>query len=298
VPTDETAVPLVTDPPGWARGSASLEDDHVVLDMDTAERYFSQDLTGLMLELARIQEPDHILGFVSRYGMLQHGPDETGVCREPVREWMSQASMLWYTLDLAVTVAEAVDGDLEAIARLHDHDVMATFGDDDFPKGYFPEENEILHRASAIVARLVDYELGETRERLIAESETANGKPGTYLLLPQPRTLLGYAYHELALAIVDREPFDTCPACGGYFIVEHGRQQYCSPRCANRSRYRRFADERRRQKGDQSPPPRQSAGQGEGSGRLQAIPRSDRAASATPRDPRAGLPRAPRRRPR
>ena len=32
----------------------------------------------------------------------------------------------------------------------------------------------------------------------------------------------------------------VCEECEGVFVVEDARQKFCSPKCANRNRFRRF----------------------------------------------------------
>ena len=232
--------------PGWARGLARVDGEDVVLDMDGAERYSAAEFSGLEFALAAIREPHEILGFVRRYGMLWHGPENTGECREPVSHWLQEAIAFELAMDLAVAIQDAVDGDVEAKAQLRSNWLVIPWRLD-FPPGSF-DSDEILKIASIVLARTIERGLGDTvRQRFVAASEVGHGGPGTYMWLSQVETLLGYAYHELASAIDERIPIASCEECGRRFAVQHGRQRFCSPRCASRARYKRFAAKRKSQ---------------------------------------------------
>jgi hypothetical protein len=66
-------------------------------------------------------------------------------------------------------------------------------------------------------------------------------------LSPRPPDLLALAYYVLALFISRSEPARVCDGCGRIFPVVDPRQRYHDNRCAQRARYRRWADKRREQ---------------------------------------------------
>jgi hypothetical protein len=70
------------------------------------------------------------------------------------------------------------------------------------------------------------------------------GYPGTFLFSPRPPDLSGYAWHQLAMAIVNRAPMRSCEKSGRTFPVRDRRQRFCAPTCASRARYRRWSSKR------------------------------------------------------
>ena len=77
-------------------------------------------------------------------------------------------------------------------------------------------------------------------------AEKKGQNPGAFVWAPVAPNVLALAYYFLAVEIVNRKELAECPECHRIFPIHHGRQRFCSPMCANRSRYRRHTDKHRR----------------------------------------------------
>jgi hypothetical protein len=67
-------------PGDWVRGRAHVADGEIILQTSEAKAYALGQLDNLPLDLASLDEgdPQQIVAFVRRYGLLWHGPDELG----------------------------------------------------------------------------------------------------------------------------------------------------------------------------------------------------------------------------
>src|SRR5262249_10207940 len=46
----------------------------------------------------------------------------------------------------------------------------------------------------------------------------------------------------LVLLAVEPSTVRQCPGCSTLFVAEHGRQQFCTPKCANRAGFKRYRE--------------------------------------------------------
>jgi hypothetical protein len=67
----------------------------------------------------------------------------------------------------------------------------------------------------------------------------SNHQPGHFRIGVLPETLLGFCYLTIAQAVA-HEPLARCPECQLFFVVDDGRQKFCTPTCANRARFQRW----------------------------------------------------------
>jgi len=68
-------------------------------------------------------------------------------------------------------------------------------------------------------------------------------RPVFDLTMESPLSLLGYIYFRLAQDLTRAARFGRCPECGTIFKTEQGdRRTYDTPQCAQRTRYRRYAE--------------------------------------------------------
>jgi hypothetical protein len=235
---------IIADRPAWTRGPARLNADWVILDTTKAENYSTAGL-DLLFELASIGGPADIVPFVRRFGLLWHSANYETDCREKVADWQREASHLRYQLTLWRLLQRSIAGDVNANQVLWDYQshFQIRYTQDVYPRA--PLSDDELHvTVSQLLAWHVDKGLEDMRIH-IAAGAIVNvgghlGEPGRFLFIPGPPNLLGFAYHQLALLLVDRMPLDTCRECGRFYHVTDRRQQYCSPTCAGRARHRRW----------------------------------------------------------
>jgi endogenous inhibitor of DNA gyrase (YacG/DUF329 family) len=241
----------------WRRGQASLEDGSVVLDPTRAEEYeaFDNDLEGLLWDLADVQRPTDALGFVRRYGLLWNGPDADW--RESYADWEEVIDELGGILAMRVWIADVQAGDREEIARMRRiRRSLAEHDDPVSPSAALPDE-ELLALTSAGLATRVSERLRDVRLHVIsdtsvplAETDEAfgyvpEGDPARFAFMPELRNLVELAYWQAATDLVGGQPLSRCPQCGRAFRIKHGRQQFCSKRCANAASYRRSAEKKK-----------------------------------------------------
>jgi hypothetical protein len=108
--------------PMWARGSARLDGNDIVLRREDAEDYafFEEDrLDKLVLDVAGLRnigtltdseqlDPQPALAFVKRHGLLWHGPEQlaSGECREPLRSLYFEGEELTLSIALYMLLYE------------------------------------------------------------------------------------------------------------------------------------------------------------------------------------------------
>lgn len=238
------------EPPPWLRGPARYADGWIELDSGRAEEYHPMEEVDLLYDLAAIQRPDEAVAFARRYGLLRHGRDGCEH-REQFGKWQDVATVLTGLLVATRTLREAIEGDPDARADLWSRFEPITgkhFGARVTPGS----DGELFDQVSKWVAwgvneglEGVEVQLRAASDLLPASGGSAPGPPGLFLFSPRPKDLVGYAYHQLALALANRVPMHECPACRRFFVVADRRQNYCSPTCAGRVRYRRWAERKR-----------------------------------------------------
>lgn len=231
----------------WLKGRARFEGGEIVLDSRTITEYqpFADKVTDYPYELAAIAEPGEAVTFARRFGLLRFGPGAEQL-REPWAEWERAALQVRAILRLGVDLGDAVRGDSEAIASLRaqaerwGHLFEARAANDE----------ELLSQTSVVVAQLVNEGLDDVGFGVQAEvglklADDTEGRPGRFTMSPRSPNLLGLIYYALALALVSRIPGRECEGCGRIFPVRDPRQRYHDPQCAQRTRYRRWAEKGR-----------------------------------------------------
>jgi hypothetical protein len=242
--------------PRWVRGFGRVAAGWVELDTRRpVEEYVPISEPDLVFDLADIRRPQDAVRFVRRYGLLWHGPG-ADTFRERFSEWEETAQTLRGILWYAATLRDALSGAPVAQEELRRRAADLT----DLFQAPAASLDELYAQVSVVIARAVSEGLQGVEEGLEAavEWETAPGSgiagpPGQFVFSAHAPHLVGYAYHQLALLLVQRVPLGTCEGCGRFFRVEHGRQRYCSPRCAGRVRWRRWATRRTGRQEPQEP---------------------------------------------
>jgi hypothetical protein len=239
------ASPVAYEPTPWLRGPARFSRGWIELDHTRAEEYQPYELRGIVFDFAGIHTPAEAVQFVERYGLLWAGP-QAREFREPWEAWLEEIHALHTTLALYSMVRQAVDGDQDALAalRLVGPSLAQIF------KAPAENDEELLEQASVAVAWLISENLDGVEQRVAPavlwdRGDGQPGAPGEYLIFVRTPHLLGYIYSEFALLVVGRVPMMQCHECGRLFPLHDARQRFCSARCANRQRYRRWAERRR-----------------------------------------------------
>lgn len=236
----------VPEPPQWLRGVASRDGDWITLDPGRAETYHPLEQADLLFDLAAIHRPEDAVAFVGRYGLLRHGPG-SDTFREHIKKWEDAALRLRFILRLHRTIQGAIGGDRDSLIELREvwqPGIAANF------QAPAASDDELLAQASKAVAWAVSDGLEGVQQRVSAAVEWGNGPAGAYLFSVSPPNLLGYAYHQLALALVSRVPMAPCADCGRFFVVDDPRKRYCSSTCSARTRQRRLAKKAREGRSD------------------------------------------------
>jgi hypothetical protein len=110
-------------------------------------------------------------------------------------------------------------------------------------------DDELIQQVSKVISWLVNQGLDGVEEQIAVASEWEGGHVGDFLIAVRPPSLTGWAYHQLALLLVNRQPMQTCDECGRSFISKDRRQRFCSATCGNRARQRRFVAQHAADKG-------------------------------------------------
>ena len=234
------------DVPVWVRGPARIAGEWIVIDPSDVERYAPIETPprALMLALAGVQTREQILSFVSRYGLLKHGPDAP-VLREAVADFEEEAHLVYSMIYLAKALKGAVAGDLDQcdIVQALAPTITKLF------QAPAASEAELYVQASAAIGAIVSQKLQPTSLSIIAGCLlNADIPAGSFVYLEQPPNLLGFVYVQVARQLVERAPIMVCPECSRLFAPRHGRQRFCTPACASRGRFRTFKARQRAQK--------------------------------------------------
>jgi hypothetical protein len=226
--------------PRWLRGPAKIQGDWITLERSRAEFYAPLETPpagraqSLVFALAGVKTRRDIAAFVSKFGLLRHGPEDSAL-RESVAEFESEASTLQEVLWLANAVRAAVGGDDEQAEIIRQHAGMLR----EFFREPAPSDEGLFMQASKVIAWIVSDRLQETTMRMDAACELVlpDNRPGVFLLNVHPPNLLGWVYYQVAHMLVERGPLTTCQECGRVFAPHDKRQRYCEPKCANRARF-------------------------------------------------------------
>jgi len=139
---------------------------------------------------------------------------------------------------------EALQGNDDAMSWIRDVGTRVLDRYFDAPAS---DTHEALSRASIYVADRVSAGLTDVGTGLQAECERilpdgSQGRVGQFAIATRAPDLLRAAYSGLSLWLCGSVPARVCEGCGRVFAVKDPRQRFHDPRCAQRARYRRFAD--------------------------------------------------------
>ncbi|WP_322508013.1 CGNR zinc finger domain-containing protein [Anaerolinea sp.] len=217
----------------WVRGKPVVKGDYITISQP--EEYQPYECADLVFDFSALKSPKDVAGFVARYGLLKR---TEGL--EKITSFLEEAAAVRLLFGLVNAIRE------RNIQFLYDTWSVSGFARlfEAAPK----DDDELMAQASALVAWVVNEKLEGVPHGLIPEAaleaDGISGPPGAFLWVAYPESLLQYIYHQLAMTLNLKVPVASCPECGRIFRVEHGHQEYCSPRCANRARIKRFRSKR------------------------------------------------------
>jgi hypothetical protein len=245
-------------PPTWLRGPGRVEGGWVTLDPKRAEEYEIGSGDSVLWDLLGIRHPSEAIGFVSKHGLLFHGPQDkepgTEELRERFADWERGISYLKSTVAVYHVLRGAVRGDPHSI------EILRNYFKEDFPSADGPVQNVIALAITWVADSLSAGTLGGEGCRGVEVGFTpaAAGHGQTpeqrwavadmFQLQVHPPNLWALAHFELGTAISKHESLVMCAEedCGRYFPATDRRQLYCSDRCANRARHRRWWAKKKR----------------------------------------------------
>lgn len=268
--------PIVVEASDYAvRGPAVIKDGIVdFADYDTLEIYNWTDAESLPYELAAIRDEADILGCVRRWGLLGTQAESPEISMpEPLEDWWQAARSMNFMLYLYALVDKYERGTLGSRREVAEFWAGVFSAKVNWSWLAKPDEREQMldMRIEAIQERadldvLVEdirteileeelWDLENQRAKLslrrtdtVAEmlgAEVRDMPPGNYVLTILCEDLLARAWIQLAMEVTRGVPAEICPVDGRVFAVRDPRQRYCSPQCAGRARYRRFAEKKK-----------------------------------------------------
>lgn len=219
----------------WFRGPATIEDGNVVLDLDTAEHL--RDLgadESLALDLAGIRSEEDILEFVSRWGLLWHGPGN-GEFSEPVKQWLTAAELMSMMLTLAI-LAKGSAEDPGALREFFSMNPLLQVKDD--PEAI--SDASLAAVASEFVTAFVSRSAQNVRWSMVDAGlvEDSEFPVGTFINVLSADTVHSMAVLLLTKILAKESLPSICKGCGRPFVPEDGRQKYHSKKCGEQARYR------------------------------------------------------------
>jgi len=227
----------------WVHGDAKYDAGDIVLTNPVKYRLVAMEVyENILFGIANIQNPDDAVAFATKFGLLWSGPDADEY-REDYELWSQEAVLLLSTLQMYAWLQDAIDGNEKALALLWKYGPLAyapLFEID------IPDDNDdlLLERVSVSIAWIVSRGLAGVEEGLVATVEYEKDTPGKFVLSSRPQSLVGAAYHGLALTIANRVSLKACDQCGKLFPVTHGARLYCSETCSYRSRHKRWKEKK------------------------------------------------------
>ncbi len=230
--------------PHWARGPARVEDDHVILDEGRATSYYLFESHDRLFALLDVYSPDRldpndVVGFVRRYGLLYHGAKDidSGQCREPLARWRDDLASLNMVAHMYVELVESRKSGLTPRMR----ETFSFVATPDYPD---PTEQECFEAVSVFLAEQITEGMQGTKAGLVSTVglDVEPRDPATFLLSQLPPNLVAAAYSEFAFLISNKAQILTCPGCGRLFAPKSGKQKYCTQSCASTNRWRRWKD--------------------------------------------------------
>lgn len=244
------------------RGKADLggQDGERVVSLrgDAIEEYVFLPSPAFLAAAAALSDEQGVLRFVQRYGLLFEAPELDDDARP---EWQKAGRLM--SFDERVGAYLALAFDLQAIRRLYALAERATYADrysiaalrralaDFLTERQQAEDltiprdtnvdslkrDELVALAAAQISVTTSMAIEEHGARFLLGIGSSRGE---FALLPASPTLAGHAWLQVAAEVLQRLQLRACETCEAVFAVTDPRQRYCSSRCGNTARARRF----------------------------------------------------------
>lgn len=224
----------------WFAGPATIEDDWVVLDLDSAVHCWprSND-TEMMLSLANIRRPEDVLDFVGTYGLLRTPPGEDSF-REPLTHWLETAQQLSSVLGYATLVRRGSDplndGAADALVALR------RLLSDEIEDAQDLRDNNalLLERYSNVVTLFLNKRLGSLKVGVADMAYVDGSTWGSFTVGVQGPDVETLAFYRAASLLAVGEELRQCENCGKSFVPADRRQIFHDKQCATHARQKRF----------------------------------------------------------
>lgn len=230
----------------WVRGVATFDAGEFVLPSGDAETYRPRlSDPEILADLVGVRDPRRALRFISKHGPLWSGVSEEGPIAERWSDWERSLEQLRRAFRLYEGLRQAQTGDDRAGGVVID-DLLDEPGVAAQP-GAPPWAVE--QSISVLLDELVNLHLEGSETRLVFTPETDKPErsPGRFRMGASATTLESHAWLQLAFIITNQRATRRCQQCGAVFPVNHQRQKFCTRQCAQRARYRRWADKQKEQ---------------------------------------------------
>lgn len=227
------------EPTRWLRGpKARHHAGWIELDRGGTETFSPITEAGAAFDLAAVRTPDDAVAFVRRHGLLTQGPESVDL-REPFTLWQEHAGRVQTVLLAYRGLTLAAQGDPDGVKLLGAIEAVWR-GNFQAPPA---NDEELTMQATKAVAWLVSDGLEGTEERI--DPASPNDPEWGFAFNAHPPNLLGYLYHELAMALTTRVPLGSCVECQRFYPITDRRQRFCSKTCADRARHRTYRQRKR-----------------------------------------------------
>lgn len=216
-------------PRTWTHGRPVVKGDYISLENPT--EYHPLECADLVFDFSALESVKDVSAFVAHYGLLSKTEGY-----EKIANFLSEAVTIRMLLRLVIAIRRRDTQFLWDIWRVKEYASLF-----EAPP---QTDDELLGQAAALVSVVINDKIQNVRHGLVTENllevDGQAGSPGLFLWVAFPDTLLQFIYYHLAQVIATKVPLAICPECGRLFKVEHGHQEYCSPRCSNRARIKRY----------------------------------------------------------
>jgi hypothetical protein len=242
-------MPMLLDPLArpLLRGSARRDGGDVVYTCTGTDSWEGFDPAGSTAGLiAGVVTADQAVCFVNEYGPVGELPEEITsfgaefvrmrstfkspiIVRESIRDVLQAATRVKELGLIMVNIRKASAGDAAARKRL---------------RAYYKERlgpaaglSSIEEAASLAIAHDISLEIAHAQPLL----RHVASEPGRFHIQLVCRSLASFCCLRIGMAHL-QERVRLCSECRAVFVVEDGRQRFCTPACAARSRYQRFRE--------------------------------------------------------
>jgi hypothetical protein len=200
---------------------------------------------SLLYELLKVNPEDRqqVLSFCERFGVLgpsKEGPSFDDMATEEIEDDLPSGSLGAHIINKfgprAADKTPAIRPlSLDDFKKAHDDLTKAISA----ANAATEKEGEEAAKARENLCRLCNYKLKLARPRLNWDAVQNRWRVGW-----QIGSLEVAIYLMLVFDVQSDGPILNCPRCGQFFLSEHPRAKFCSPRCLNANKQQKFRDKR------------------------------------------------------